>query len=74
MDEHRDGELVELGSGQTSRCAPRVSDMAAFHGELKWLARERGYAPGWIAHKFRERSGACRTTRESNSQPLARQA
>jgi hypothetical protein len=35
-----------------------VSDMAGFHGELKWFAHERGYAPGWIAHKFRERFGA----------------
>lgn len=26
-----------------------------FFGELKQIARERGYAPGWAAHKYRQR-------------------
>ena len=28
-----------------------------FHGELRWMASVRGYAPGWAAHKFSERFG-----------------
>jgi DNA repair protein RadD len=56
--EHRDGVLVELGSGHAPRYVPTISDMAAFLGELKWVAREQGYAPGWAAHKFKERFGA----------------
>jgi DNA repair protein RadD len=24
---------------------------------LAWIARERGYAPGWVAHKFKEKFG-----------------
>ena len=50
-----DGELVELGSGRSSRIAPSGSAMAAFYGELRWIARERHYREGWAAHKFRER-------------------
>jgi DNA repair protein RadD len=55
--DHKDGELVELGSGQSSRYAHAIVDMAAFLGELKWVAREHGYAPGWAAHKLREGFG-----------------
>jgi hypothetical protein len=36
---------------------PTGSEKAAFHGELEWIARERGYSPGWVAHKFREKFG-----------------
>jgi superfamily II DNA or RNA helicase len=52
-----DGELVKLGSGSSSRAAPSVAAMAAFHGELRWIAHERGYRDGWAAHKFKERFG-----------------
>jgi len=55
--EHRDGELVELGSGRRSASSPTIVEKAAFFAELQWMARERGYAPGWAAHKFRERFG-----------------
>jgi hypothetical protein len=27
------------------------------HQMLTWIARERGYAPGWVAHKFKEKFG-----------------
>ena len=27
-------------------------------GELKHIAIERGFAPGWISHKFKERFGS----------------
>ena len=52
-----DGELVELGSGKKSNVPPTLADMAHFHAEVCWIVRERGYSPGWAAHKFRERFG-----------------
>jgi DNA repair protein RadD len=56
--EHRDGVLVELGTTAAQRSAAlTLAEQADFHGELKWLASVRGYAPGWASHKFRERFG-----------------
>jgi len=52
----KDGELVEWGSGGSSGGAT-PADMTMFYGELRWIAAVRGYAPGWIAHKFKERFG-----------------
>lgn len=34
-----------------------------FHSEHAWIARERGYAAGWVAHKYRERFGEWPPTR-----------
>jgi hypothetical protein len=33
-------------------------DRRAFHRQLTWIACERGYKPGWAAHKFKEKFGA----------------
>ena len=56
--EHRDGELIELGSRPTKRnAAQAICEQEEFHGELRWIAAVRGYASGWAAHKFRERFG-----------------
>jgi superfamily II DNA or RNA helicase len=67
---HLDGELVELGSSARPSYAPTVADMAAFYGELRWIARERGYQDGWIGHKFRERFGLWPNDwRVSNAEP-----
>jgi superfamily II DNA or RNA helicase len=55
--EHRDGELVELGSGATSSVSPSIADMARFYGELRFVAWKKGHRDGWIYHKFRERFG-----------------
>jgi superfamily II DNA or RNA helicase len=52
-----DGELVELGSRRSGVKAPDIADKAAFFGELRWIARDRGYASGWVNHKYRERFG-----------------
>jgi hypothetical protein len=54
---HKDGELVEFGSGRTSSTGPTLSAKCAFFGELKWIAADRGYQPEWMAHKFKERFG-----------------
>jgi superfamily II DNA or RNA helicase len=51
------GELVELGAIRTGKRSPALEEQAAFHGELKWIARERSYSHGWVAHKFKERFG-----------------
>jgi superfamily II DNA or RNA helicase len=54
---HSDGELVELGSRRSGEKAPDIWHKAAFYGELLWIARDRGYASGWVSHKYRERFG-----------------
>ena len=50
-----DGELGEVGPDRSVNVRPL--DRAVFHGQLAWIARERGYRGGWIAHKYRERFG-----------------
>jgi DNA repair protein RadD len=56
--EMREGELVEFGSGARSAYQPSIADRAGFFGELRGHAREKGYADGWAAHKFKEKFGA----------------
>jgi DNA repair protein RadD len=56
--ESAEGELVELGSRRTGAAAPSVGDKISFHGELLWIARERGHKPGWVGFKFKERFGS----------------
>ena len=53
--EHRDGELVGMGARQN--VTQIIAEQGDFYGELRWIATVRGYAPGWAAHKFRERFG-----------------
>jgi DNA repair protein RadD len=55
--ESAEGELVELGSRRTGAAAPSIGDKISFHGELLWIARERGHKPGWVGHKYKERFG-----------------
>ena len=52
-----DGELVEFGSHRTGKLEATIEDKASFHGELKWIARERGRGSRWIANSYRERFG-----------------
>ena len=54
----QDGELVALGSCNRSTWSPTIAEKAMFFGELRYIARERGYSSGWAAHKYRERFGA----------------
>lgn len=54
--QHRDGQLVELGSGKSSGGAT-VADRIMFYRELKYIARECGYQIGWAKHKYKERFG-----------------
>ena len=53
--EHQSGELIELGAHRSGKSAPTVAEKAISHAELKGFAEIRGYADGWVAHKYRER-------------------
>jgi DNA repair protein RadD len=55
--ESLDGELIELGSRRRGEKAPDIAEKAAFFGELKGYAMERGYKDGWASHKYHERFG-----------------
>ncbi len=52
-----EGELIELGSRRRGEKAPDIAEKAAFFGELKGYAMERGYKDGWASHKYHERFG-----------------
>jgi superfamily II DNA or RNA helicase len=47
-----DGELCELRANKT-----RVFDREKIYAELKFVALERGYKPGWAWHKYHEYTG-----------------
>jgi superfamily II DNA or RNA helicase len=51
-----DGDLGRVERNRTVIAA--VIDQRRFHGMLLYIAAERGYQPGWAAHKFREKFGA----------------
>jgi DNA repair protein RadD len=56
--DHQDGELVKLGSGKKASILPTHDEKAQFFAELKGFAAIKGFAPGWAAHKFREKFGS----------------
>lgn len=49
---HQAGTLVEAQGG-----AQGLAAKVAFHAELLWIARERGYKSGWAAHAYKEKFG-----------------
>jgi DNA repair protein RadD len=54
-----EGELTEIsrnGRGKSNIYDPAVR--AEWHGMFAHIAAERGYAHGWIAHKYKEKFGA----------------
>lgn len=53
-----DGELVEYKSGINGNKSVTLETKIIFMGELKHIALDRGFAPGWISHKFKERFGS----------------
>lgn len=46
-----EGELVKLEK------KPKKADKESFYGELMTVAKERGYADGWVYHKYLDRFG-----------------
>jgi DNA repair protein RadD len=50
-----DGELGEVGRNR--RVGVNQYDRNEWHGMLAYIADERGYKPGWVAHKYREKFG-----------------
>jgi DNA repair protein RadD len=52
-----DGELIEI-TGRRKRGVATPEEKAAFFAQLKGYAQQRGYSPGWAAHKFREKFDA----------------
>ena len=61
-----DGDLQQVDRG--GRHAVLI-DRRAFHAGLAWIAREKGYASGWAAHKFKEKFGTWPTDRWVTPEP-----
>ena len=54
-----DGDLGAVDRDKVvRRQEPTLEERIRFHAELAHIANERGYASGWIAHKFKEKFGA----------------
>jgi DNA repair protein RadD len=51
---HVDGDLGLVKSG---RAGFVTYDRARWHGMLAYIAAERGYQRGWVAHKFKDKFG-----------------
>src|SRR5262249_29899718 len=55
---HVDGELgLVTGAGRATPAAYDHATRDRWHGMLAHIARERGYKPGWVAHKYKEKFG-----------------
>jgi DNA repair protein RadD len=54
---NREGDLIELTDRRTIAAVSQAKDKIRFYQELKCYAGNRGYKPGWIAYKFREKFG-----------------
>jgi hypothetical protein len=55
----RDGELGQVErNGKVRPQEYTAEERNKFHAELAWIARERGYRPGWAAYKYKERFGS----------------
>jgi DNA repair protein RadD len=48
----------DLGLVEGGRAKPASHDRNEWHAMLRYIAAERGYAAGWVAHKFKEKFGA----------------
>jgi DNA repair protein RadD len=54
---HGDGELIEFTDRATIAVVAQAQDKIKFYQEIKSIAGNRGYKPGWTAHKFKEKFG-----------------
>ena len=55
--EFEDGTLGLVVGGKSRAKIPTVQEKIAFHAELRWLADNRGYKPGWAAHQYKNKFG-----------------
>jgi superfamily II DNA or RNA helicase len=54
---HEAGELVELNSCRSGKVEATIAVKGIFYSELRGYAEQRGYADGWVQHKYREKFG-----------------
>jgi len=52
-----DGELGLVQGGRANGQTYDAEERTRWHGMLVYIAEERGYQRGWIAHKYREKFG-----------------
>jgi superfamily II DNA or RNA helicase len=53
------GELGRVARDRRVRQPTHTpTERARWHAELAWIARERGYRAGWVAHKFKDKFGS----------------
>jgi hypothetical protein len=52
-----DGELGLVQGGRANGQTYDAETRARWHGMFVYIAEERGYQRGWIAHKYREKFG-----------------
>jgi superfamily II DNA or RNA helicase len=54
---HRDGDLARLDRDGSRQNEYTVAVMQSWHRQLTGIAEQRGYKPGWIGHKYKEKFG-----------------
>ncbi|MGI4936359.1 MAG: DEAD/DEAH box helicase [Janthinobacterium lividum] len=52
--QHQGGRLTEVSGGKNE---VTIEEKRDFHGQLLAIAAERGYASGWVSHKFKDKFG-----------------
>ncbi|MGP2491076.1 DEAD/DEAH box helicase [Mesorhizobium sp. PUT5] len=55
--EERHGELIALKGRRKDKREATHDEKQRFYSMLLWLQQDRGYAPGYVAHKFKDRFG-----------------
>ena len=61
--DYLDEELGLVTNGNARAAQYSAQEREQWHGMLAHIAGERGYKPGWIAHKFKEKFGHWPTSR-----------
>jgi DNA repair protein RadD len=65
-----DGELGWVARNRKANAGKlSPADQQRFHRELTWIANHRGYKPGWVAHKYREKFGVWPRARSVDPAP-----
>jgi DNA repair protein RadD len=65
-----DGDLGEVDRQRKARAQVRSPEqMEKFQRQLKWIADERGYKPGWVAHQFKTKFGQWPVARHVRPMP-----